>query len=116
MFGSVLGDDEISEIQMYLQKNYLLAAFDAGTAKIVRHTVQAIFCEQDEYLREQQLGALEVLIRATRSILFLVHKKNNTSHHQAVRGVSINTYGWPEFDKLWFHPQASRRIQPINTL
>ncbi|MNO12213.1 HTH-type transcriptional regulator SgrR [compost metagenome] len=116
LFGSVLGDDEISEIQMYLQKNYLLAAFDAGTAKIVRHTVQAIFCEQDEYLREQQLGALEVLIRATRSILFLVHKKNNTSHHQAVRGVSINTYGWPEFDKLWFHPQASRRIQPINTL
>ncbi|OKP99772.1 ABC transporter substrate-binding protein [Paenibacillus sp. P46E] len=109
LFGSVLGDDEISEIQMYMQKNYLQAAFDPVTAKIVHQTVNAVFRERDEKLREQQLAELEAYIRTTRSILFLVHKKNNTSHHKAVRGVSINAYGWPEFHKLWFHPHSTKK-------
>ncbi|WP_042197835.1 ABC transporter substrate-binding protein [Paenibacillus camerounensis] len=104
LFGSVLGDDEISEIQMYLQKNYLQPAFDTETSNAVQHKVNAVFREPDGLGRQKVLAELEALLRATNSVLFLIHKKNNTSHHRTVRGVSINAYGWLEFHKIWFQP------------
>ncbi len=107
LFGSVLGDDEVSEIQMYLQKNYLQSAFDAETAKAVRDKVNAIFREPEESVHRKMLAELEILIRDTNSVLFLVHKKNNTAYHRAVHGVSINAYGWLEFHKIWFQSHGT---------
>ncbi|MNB84147.1 HTH-type transcriptional regulator SgrR [compost metagenome] len=109
LFGSVLGEDEVSEIQMYLQKNYLGSAFDEETAMAVQRKVTAVFREPEESKRQKILAELEALMRETNAVLFLVHKKNNTSHHRTVRGVSINAYGWLEFHKIWFQPHGAQR-------
>ncbi|MED4780025.1 SgrR family transcriptional regulator [Brevibacillus choshinensis] len=108
LFGNVFTGDEICELEMYLQKNYFLAAFDPQTVEQVKQRTEAIFRERDASRRQELLDELETLMKQTHSILYLVYKKSNTSFHQSVRGVSINTSGWLDFDKIWFHPQAIR--------
>lgn len=108
LFGNVFAGDEISELEMYLQKNYFLASFDSQTAEKVNQLTESIFREMDASRRQGLLGELESLMKQTNSILYLVYKKSNTSFHQSVRGVTINTSGWLDFDKIWFHPQAIR--------
>ncbi|UQZ37409.1 ABC transporter substrate-binding protein [Paenibacillus sp. PK3_47] len=109
LFGSVLGNDEVSELQMYLQKNYLLSAFDQPTFEAVNDQIRQILREEDEGKRQHGLAALEQILRDTTAVLFLVHKKSNASHHESVRGVSINAYGWLDFHTIWFHPQGAHR-------
>lgn len=108
LFGNVFTGDEICELEMYLQKNYFLAAFDPGTTEQVSRLTEGIFRVEDGMRRQGMLDELEALMKQTHSILYLVYKKSNTSFHQSVRGVSINTSGWLDFDKIWFHPGASR--------
>ncbi|QRG67637.1 SgrR family transcriptional regulator [Brevibacillus choshinensis] len=108
LFGNVFTGDEICELEMYLQKNYFLAAFDPQTTQQVRQLTEEIFREEEGLRRQEMLDELEELMKQTHSILYLVYKKSNTSFHQSVRGVSINTSGWLDFDKIWFHPQTAR--------
>lgn len=107
LFGNVFTGDEVCELEMYLQKNYFLAAFDPQTAQAVNNAAEAIFREPEAGRRQQLLEELEDLMRQTRSILYLVHKKSNASFHQSVRGVTLNPSGWLDFDKIWFHPQTT---------
>lgn len=104
LFGVILETDEIGEIEMYLQTNYFLPSFEEPTAAKVKKEVESVFREPDEKERVRILESLEDLLRQTHSILFLVHKKSRTSFHKSVRGVTINEYGWLDFDKIWFHP------------
>ncbi|UFJ40346.1 SgrR family transcriptional regulator [Brevibacillus humidisoli] len=108
LYGNVFVDDEICELEMYLQKNYFLSAFDQQTAEAVTKATESIFRESDELERHRKLTRLEHLIRQTYSILYLVHRKKSTSFHRSVRGVTINSSGWLNFHKIWFHPRMVR--------
>ncbi|WP_239004612.1 ABC transporter substrate-binding protein [Paenibacillus tepidiphilus] len=104
IFGTVLAGDEVAEIQLYMQPNYLQPAFDPATAVAVEEQVRAILREPGQQHRRSGLAGLEALMKSGDHILFLVHKKNNTSHHRTVRGVEINAYGWPPFHQIWLQP------------
>lgn len=105
LFGGVHSNDEICELEMYTQPHYALPAYDAQLADTVKQAAKAILQEPCEQKRQQKLAHLEEMIRQTRSVLFLVHKKSNTAYHKSVRGVTINGYGWLDFHKIWFQPQ-----------
>ncbi|WP_301170148.1 SgrR family transcriptional regulator [Brevibacillus nitrificans] len=106
LFGNVFTGDEVCELEMYLQKNYFLAAYEPDTAERVHQLSEALFRESVVAKRQELLDDLESLMRQTHSVLYLVYKKSSASYHEAVRGVSINASGWLDFDKIWFHPQA----------
>ncbi|MBD0378827.1 ABC transporter substrate-binding protein [Paenibacillus sedimenti] len=107
LFGYVLNNDEVRELEVYAQRNFFLSAFDEQLAANVKRTMHAIFREPDEKERQSKLGMLEDLVRQKHAVLFLVHTKSNTAFHKSVRGVSINAYGWLDFHKIWFHPQIN---------
>ncbi|SCW80568.1 DNA-binding transcriptional regulator SgrR of sgrS sRNA, contains a MarR-type HTH domain and a solute-binding domain [Paenibacillus tianmuensis] len=107
LFGNTFSNDEVSELEMVLQKNYLLSAFDEPVAKAVKKAAVSIFRESDEKERQHKLADMEYLIRQTYSVLYLVHKKNNTSFHKSLCGVTVNASGWLDFHKIWFHPHVS---------
>ncbi|MGF9820954.1 hypothetical protein [Brevibacillus agri] len=109
LFGNALSQDEISELEMYMQKNYFLPAFDAALAETIDKELSALFREADESVRRQQLARVEALIKEHHAVLYLVQKKTQTSYHKSVRGVSIHPSGWLDFQKIWFGPNA---LQP----
>ncbi|WP_134683823.1 SgrR family transcriptional regulator [Brevibacillus migulae] len=104
LFGNVYSGDEVSELEMYLQKNYFLSSFDQETAEAVKKAAALLFREADEMKRQLMLADLEELMQRTRSVLYLVQKKSSTSYHKSLRGVTINPSGWVDFHRIWFHP------------
>jgi MarR-like DNA-binding transcriptional regulator SgrR of sgrS sRNA len=107
LFGNVFSNDEVCELEMYLQKNYFLSAFDEETAETVKKATVSIFREPDANERQQKLARLEDFMRKTYSVLYLVQKKTTTSFHKSVRGVTINSFGWLDFHKIWFQPRVA---------
>lgn len=106
LFGFVHNNDDISELELFAQKNYLLPAFDQPMTDMVKKTVQSILREPSEKERQRKIANLEDMMRQTYSVLFLVHRKSSTAYHKSVRGVSINAFGWLDFHKIWFQPQV----------
>ncbi|MFB9326156.1 ABC transporter substrate-binding protein [Paenibacillus aurantiacus] len=106
LFGYVPIHPEITELGAYMQHNYFASAIDETMLPHVRDGVRAVCAEPDPHARARHLGKLESLLQDNASVLFLVHKKNNTQYHQAVRGVQINSYGWVDFRQIWFPSQA----------
>ncbi|MET3292937.1 UNVERIFIED_CONTAM: SgrR family transcriptional regulator [Brevibacillus sp. OAP136] len=102
LFGYIFNHDEITELELYVQPNYLLAAFDEDFAAFVKETVQAIRREPDASERQRKFDMLEEQIKQSNSILILIHKKSNTCFHKSVRGVTLNAFGWLDFYKIWF--------------
>ncbi|MGG1658427.1 ABC transporter substrate-binding protein [Brevibacillus sp. NRS-1366] len=108
LFGNVFSNDEVSELEMYLQKNYFLPAFDEQLSEKINQVALSIFREPNEQERLRRLAQVEALILEKHFVLYLVQKKSQTSFHKSVRGVTINSSGWLDFHKIWFHPQALR--------
>jgi len=107
LFGVVLSNDEICELELYADPHYFRPAFDEATAEAIGRLSAAIMREPDDRVRRELLAALEDRMRRRRDILFLVHKKGTASYHTSLRGVSFNAYGWLDFRKVWFHPLRS---------
>ncbi|MGF7034731.1 MarR-like DNA-binding transcriptional regulator SgrR of sgrS sRNA [Paenibacillus mucilaginosus] len=105
LYGVVVGGDEVRELELYLQGNFFAPLWDEATAEAVRQEAAGIFREAEEAGRRERLAKLEQRIRETHAVLFLVHKSTNTAFHQSVRGVRVNSYGWVDFDRIWFHPE-----------
>ncbi|MGE5702399.1 MAG: ABC transporter substrate-binding protein [Clostridia bacterium] len=106
LYGNVFSHDEVSELEMYLQNNYFFSAYDRQTAAAVKEATALIFREPDWNGRQQKLAELEAYMQQTYSVLYLVQKKTNTSFHKSVRDVTINSFGWLDFYKIWIQPQA----------
>ncbi|MGD8191671.1 ABC transporter substrate-binding protein [Brevibacillus ginsengisoli] len=104
LFGNSYNNDEVCELEMYLQKNYFLSSFNEQAVETVQKATQSICREPDANKRQQMLQKLEDYMKETHSVLYLVQKKSNTSYHKSVHGVTINPFGWLDFRKIWFHP------------
>jgi|GEM_PF-415952 len=104
LYGNVYSQEVICELEMYLQNNYFMSAFDAQMAAVVKGETEALFREPTEQGRQIRLANLEARIRDSYAVLYLVQKKTNLSHHKSVRGVTINPSGWLDFHKVWFAP------------
>lgn len=104
LFGATLETDEVGELEVYLEKGYFLPAYDENMLAMVAQTADSVFREPDERKRKALLRSLENRIKRDHIVLFLAHKKSSASFHKSVRGVSINEFGWLDFDKIWFYP------------
>ncbi|TYP78193.1 ABC transporter substrate-binding protein [Paenibacillus methanolicus] len=112
LFGYVPIHPEITEMGAYLQPNYFLSAIEEPMLPYVEEVVRTACAEPEERVRARHLAKLESLLQDSASVLFLVHKKNNTQYHQAVRGVRINSYGWVDFRQIWFPSQEAAAGSP----
>jgi MarR-like DNA-binding transcriptional regulator SgrR of sgrS sRNA len=106
LFGFVLNQDEVSEMEVYAQPNYFLPAFDEPLAVTVKNDLRAILREPEKMERQHRLEMLECIIRQSHAVLFLTHNKNHTSFHKFVQGINMNNYGWPDYHKIWFPPRS----------
>ncbi|MFS0919412.1 ABC transporter substrate-binding protein [Brevibacillus sp. 179-C 1.1 NHS] len=111
LYGNVFSSDQISELEMYLQKNYFLPAFDESLAREINQEICLTFQEPDRLMREHHLAKIEAMIKENCAVLYLVQKKTFTSFHKSLRGVSVNSSGWLDFHKIWFQPEALQEAE-----
>jgi len=100
--------DEISELETYIDSHLLPSSLDDSMLEDVSRVTAAIMSEPDGDARGRMLAELEERMKNSCSVLFLLHKKVKSSYPASIRGIYINDFGWPDFRKIWFHPQAGR--------
>ncbi|GGI44643.1 ABC transporter substrate-binding protein [Paenibacillus marchantiophytorum] len=57
--------------------------------------------------REERICKLHQLVeilQEEKSFLFVLHRSQQTTYHNSIKGVSLNDLGWVDFRKIWFAP------------
>ncbi|MFD1773906.1 ABC transporter substrate-binding protein [Paenibacillus rhizophilus] len=106
LYEVVLGNDEIQELELYLQKGFFPSALADGMQETVKASALAVMSDPDRRNRWRRLHELEDLLRQSYSVLFLLHKKSNTRFHSSIQGINLNSCGWFDFRTVWFQPHS----------
>lgn len=56
--------------------------------------------------RIAKLHEIIEVLQKDQSFLFVLHRSQQTTYHDSIRGVCINDLGWVDFRKIWFTPNA----------
>ncbi|MBP1963545.1 SgrR family transcriptional regulator [Paenibacillus aceris] len=56
--------------------------------------------------RIAKLHEIIEVLQEGKSFLFVLHRSQQTTYHDSIRGVCINDLGWVDFRKIWFTPSA----------
>lgn len=102
VFGLVLADDEVDEIEAYehggcVMSNY----FDEERRFWIRERVDAALAESLPERRSQIMRQIEEQLRDEASLIFLHHQQLQTYLHPSVQGARLNTLGWIDFKEVW---------------
>lgn len=60
-------------------------------------------------LLEERIVKLHEIVEALqedKSFLFVLHRSQQTTYHDSIKGVCINDLGWVDFRKIWFTPSS----------
>ncbi|NJJ41793.1 ABC transporter substrate-binding protein [Paenibacillus apii] len=104
LYEVVLGDDELNDLELYLQKGFFPSALEGGMLETVKASALAVMSDPDRNSRWRRLHELESLLGQSYSVLFLLHKKSNTRFHSSIQGINLNSCGWLDFRTVWFQP------------
>ncbi|MBP3963447.1 hypothetical protein [Paenibacillus lignilyticus] len=47
------------------------------------------------------MGEIEDRLREEGHVVFLLHKKTNTSYHPGIKGITMSSLGWIDFKDVW---------------
>ncbi|MDT3427333.1 MarR-like DNA-binding transcriptional regulator SgrR of sgrS sRNA [Paenibacillus forsythiae] len=106
LYEIVLGNDEIQDLELYLQQGFFPSALADGMLDTVTASARAVMSDPDPQSRWRRLNELEELLRQSYSVLFLLHKKSNTRFHSSIQGINLNSCGWVDFRTVWFQPHS----------
>ncbi|MGO4537834.1 ABC transporter substrate-binding protein [Paenibacillus sp. 2TAB19] len=103
MFGIVLAEDEVCEIEAYEHGSCVMQSFlDNDRLDWISEQVDTALVADSNERRRAALRQIEERFRKDATILFLTHRKNNTYLHPSVRGVTkLNSLGWIDFKDVW---------------
>ncbi|WP_046655083.1 ABC transporter substrate-binding protein [Paenibacillus larvae] len=95
-------DSYLSMMEIFRQSNgYVRSFMDAALLKQVDQILQHLIQEKDENARLQKMRELQSIVTQEHAILLLLHKSFHVAFHPSVQGVSVNRYGWVDFNKLF---------------
>ncbi|WP_035154604.1 ABC transporter substrate-binding protein [Cohnella thermotolerans] len=104
--GVVFAEDEVCEIEHYEHGACIVQSFlDEERLDWILNRIDAALTA-DAAGRRLLLREIEDRLRDEAVILFLHHRQLNTYHHPSLRGVSLNSLGWIDFQNLWFEKNA----------
>ncbi|MGG1518445.1 ABC transporter substrate-binding protein [Paenibacillus oryzisoli] len=84
--------------------SYVRAHLEPVEKKRVDEAIDRIMMVPDEEMRIALLHELVEELQASKSFLFVLHRSQQTTYHDSVKGLSINDLGWVDFRKIWFTP------------
>jgi MarR-like DNA-binding transcriptional regulator SgrR of sgrS sRNA len=100
--GLVFPEDEVCEIEAYEHRDYIMHSyFDEERKKWITGRINEAVAADSTDQRRMYLKEIEDLIRDEATVIFLHHRRISTYMHPSVRGVSLNSLGWIDFQNVW---------------
>lgn len=94
-------------IQTLKQSNsYVRAHLDHERMAWVDTEIDQILEDPNREARICRLNELIEVLQEEKSFLFVLHRSQQTTYHDSIKGVSINDLGWVDFRKIWFTPSV----------
>ncbi|WNR43253.1 SgrR family transcriptional regulator [Paenibacillus roseipurpureus] len=92
-------------IQTLKQSNsYVRAHMNRERAEWVDAKIEGILSNPDVDARIAGLHDIVDELQAEKSFLFVLHRSQQTTYHDSIKGVTINDLGWVDFREIWFAP------------
>ncbi|MBD2867658.1 SgrR family transcriptional regulator [Paenibacillus arenilitoris] len=102
LYGVVFAEDEVCELELYEQEgSFIKEHLDPEFRQWVRGRIDEAMAAENPDDRRRVFLRIEQRLRDECSVLFLLHKKVTTHFHPDVKGVSINSLGWIDFQHVW---------------
>ncbi|MFM9279420.1 SgrR family transcriptional regulator [Paenibacillus jiagnxiensis] len=100
--GLVFPEDEVCEIEAYEHRDYIMHSyFDEERKKWITGRIDEAVAAESTDQRRMYLKEIEDLVRDKATVIFLHHRRISTFMHPSVRGVSLNSLGWVDFQNVW---------------
>lgn len=100
-------DYDLHIIQTLKQSNsYVRAHLNEERMAWVDTEIDHILGNPNQDERICKLNELIEVLQDEKSFLFVLHRSQQTTYHDSIKGVSINALGWVDFRKIWFTPSG----------
>ena len=100
-------DYDLHIIQTLKQSNsYVRAHLNSEQKAWVDAEIDQILQNSSQETRICKLNELIEVLQGEKSFLFVLHRSQQTTYHDSIKGVSINDLGWVDFRKIWFTPSV----------
>ncbi len=86
----------------HLEPDYINAHLSPEMLKDVKRQLTACIQEPDHLQQLDKLLQLEERLIREGIFFPLYRRKNKTIFHSALKGVSLRTFGWTDFNDIWF--------------
>ncbi|PMC38557.1 hypothetical protein CJ195_08835 [Bacillus sp. UMB0899] len=101
---SVILDTDV-ELGLYTiyksNTSFIRQFFSHETINLVDHFLHAFVRRNEKETRIEQLIEIEKMLKAKDIIHFLYHAVNKLNYHPALKNISFQSYGLPNFQSLW---------------
>jgi len=98
-------DIELSLLKIYKHQSSFVRRFLNPAQIIVIDRYMAQFMkETDKVKRMSIMLKVEDLLKEHTLILFNYHIATKVNYHPALKGISLDSFGWPDFRRLWNKP------------
>ncbi|MDQ0113997.1 SgrR family transcriptional regulator [Paenibacillus harenae] len=102
LYGVVFAEDEVCELELYEQEgSFIKEHLDPEFRLWVKGRIDEAMAKEGPEDRRRILFQIEQRLRDECKVMFLLHKKVTTHFHPDVKGVSINSLGWIDFQHVW---------------
>ncbi len=106
LYGIVLEEGIVSLIEILQNsESFIRKHMDSTLCSKIDTIVAQALREPQEALRNRKIKEAELLLAEQSAVLFLLHKTVISSFHPTLKGVSINSLGWIDFQHIWFQPE-----------
>ncbi|MBW5446231.1 ABC transporter substrate-binding protein [Cohnella sp. CFH 77786] len=102
LYGIKFAEDDVCEIETYEQAgSYLKENLDPELQRWAREMIDLALDAPNADERRVFLERIERRLREEAHVMFLIHKKVNTSFQPGIRGVTMGPLGWIDFKNVW---------------
>ncbi|WP_168735863.1 ABC transporter substrate-binding protein [Cohnella fermenti] len=105
LFSIGFAEDEVCEVEFYEHGQCVVKAYlDPERDGWIRRRIDASLAADTQPERRLMLREVEQRLRDEAVLLFLFHERNNRTLPSSIRGASLNSLGWIDFEDIWLEP------------
>ncbi|NBD26854.1 ABC transporter substrate-binding protein [Paenibacillus glycinis] len=102
LYSLVFAEDEVCEIETYEQQgSFMNAHMEPALLEWAKSRIDLAVAAESVEQRRFLLQEMEDRLRDETQVIFLLHKKSNTSYKPELRGIALSPLGWIDFKDVW---------------
>jgi MarR-like DNA-binding transcriptional regulator SgrR of sgrS sRNA len=92
-------------VEMYKSdRGFMRLIWDESMRETIDQEMDKLMRESEPWRQQEALMQVEERLKERFVVLFLYHSLQQSSHHSALAGVSLNAWGFVDYKDIWFKP------------